>query len=78
MRRGFIQKYLYNLAPLPQYRRKTHYLVLSAQTLTVNVSIDANIVDLDQTAPTGALFVYETSNILEHRFCDYASPVCIL
>ena len=41
-----------------------------------------DIVDLDQTAPTGAvwsgsaLFVYEASNILvdvkKHTFCDYA------
>ena len=29
-----------------------------------NISIEANIVDPDQTAPTGALFVCEASNIL--------------
>ena len=28
IRRGFDQKKLYHHAPLPQYRRKTHYLVL--------------------------------------------------
>ena len=47
-----------------------------------NISIEPNIVDPDQTAPTGAvwsgsrMFVYETSNILvddkKHTFCDYA------
>ena len=47
-----------------------------------NISIEANIVDLDQTAPTGeiwfgsTLFAYESSNILvddkKHIICDYA------
>ena len=45
-----------------------------------HVSIEANIMDPDQTAPTGAvwsestLFVYEASNIFcgRHTFSDYA------
>ena len=47
-----------------------------------NISIEANIVYPDQTAPTGAvwsgstLFVYEAKNILvdgkNYTFCDYA------
>ena len=49
-----------------------------------NISIKANILDPDQTAPVGAvwsgstLFAYEASNILvddkkqQHTFCDYA------
>ena len=46
-----------------------------------NISIEANIVNPDQTAPTGAvwygstMFAYEASNILvedkKHTFCDY-------
>ena len=45
------------------------------------MSIEANIVDPDQTAPTAAvwsgstLFVYKASNILvdkKNTFCDYA------
>ena len=84
MRRGFIQKYLYNIAPLPQYRRKTRYLVLKNNSIwkcLINISIEANLVDPDQTAPTGAvwsgstLFVCEASNILvddKNTFCDCA------
>ena len=43
------------------------------------MSIEANIVDPDQTAPTvwsgSTMFVYEASNILaddkKHTFCEY-------
>ena len=48
--------------------------------MSINISIEANIVDLDQAAPTGAvwsgstLFVYEALNFLvdgkKHTFCD--------
>ena len=50
--------------------------------MSILQSKEANIVDLDQTAPTGAvisgstLFIYGASNILvdykKHIFCDYA------
>ena len=77
MRRGFYSKVtvMYHLAPLPQYSRKTHYLVLKTPAKRLylkmfNISIEENIADLDQTAHTEAvlsgstLFVYEASNIL--------------
>ena len=75
MRRGFNQKELYHLAPLSQYRRKRHYLVLKRQQINCiwkclfNISTEANIVDPDQTAPVGVvwsvstLVVYEASNM---------------
>ena len=60
--------------PLPQYRRKTHYLVLKTQQnnciwkCLFNIGIETKIVDPDRT--TGAvwsgstLFIYEASDIL--------------
>ena len=47
--------------PLPQFRRKTRYLVLKRQQNNCilqslfNIRIEANIVDPDQRAPTGAV-----------------------
>ena len=43
MRRGFIQKKLYHLAPLPQYRHKTHYLVLKTWEASNILVDDKNI-----------------------------------
>ena len=65
-----------------------HYLVLKRQQnnsiwkCLFNISREANIVDQDQTAPSGAvwsgftLFINEASNSLvdgkKQTFCDYA------